>query len=86
MINLVFSPVQERLMRPHGAIRCVRVPSDLVLTPRVLLGVLRTLQTTDIQNVVDSLIDELDARCGDIDLEADSDECIELELDESLVE
>ena len=77
MLDLFNTPVPKRLARPHQTIRSVRVPSDLVLTPRVLLGAIQTLRTTDIQWVVDVLIDELNIRAGDPDLESEADEASE---------
>ena len=74
MLNTFNTPAPKRLARSHQTIRSVRVPSDLVLTPRVLLGAIRTLRTTDIQWMVDVLIDELNIRAGDPDLESEPDD------------
>jgi hypothetical protein len=69
MSDLVHSSTRLSSMPSRKAVRCVRVPSDLVLTPRVLLGAVRTLRSADIQAVVDELVDELNIRSGDPDLE-----------------
>ena len=53
----------------------VCIPPDVVLTPLVLLGATRKLATKVIESTVDALIEELDSRYGDPDLEPDPDEC-----------
>jgi hypothetical protein len=60
-------------------IRCVRVPIGTSLNLRVLVGALRKLPTADIRDAVQALVDELDIRCGDPDLEP---EPIELDSDD----
>jgi hypothetical protein len=50
-------------------IRCVRVPTSIALTPRVLLEAMRKLPIEAIHKTVDQLIDELNQRYGDADFE-----------------
>jgi hypothetical protein len=49
------------------------LPANIVLTPRVLLGALARLDTPHIEIAVEVLLEVLDSRCGDSDLEADAD-------------
>jgi hypothetical protein len=49
------------------------IPSNIVLTPRVLLGALAKLPTRQIEDVVEALVDVLFGRYGDPDLEVDPD-------------
>jgi hypothetical protein len=49
--------------------RCVRVPTSIALTPRVLLEAMRKLPIEAIHKTVDQLIDELNQRYGDADFE-----------------
>jgi hypothetical protein len=74
MLDFINTSVSVRSVRSYKAVRFVRVPSDLVLTPRVLLGAVRILPTADIQEVIDVLIDELNLRCGDPDFESEPGE------------
>jgi hypothetical protein len=50
-------------------LRCVRVPTSIALTPRVLLEAMRKLPIEAIHETVDELIDELNHRYGDADFE-----------------
>lgn len=50
-------------------LRCVRVPTSVALTPRVLLEAMRKLSIEAIHRTVDELIDELNHRFGDADFE-----------------
>jgi hypothetical protein len=68
------------------AVSRICVPSDLYLTPTVLIAALRKVPRQniiaalrqvpqcDIEEVVDVLITELDCRAGDADCEAEPDE------------
>lgn len=49
----------------------IRVPRDVSLTPRVLLGAATKMTTPLVEMFVEELIDELDARVIDCDLEPD---------------
>lgn len=49
------------------AIRRVIVPSGITLTPRVLLGALQKMPTPYIEDAIEHLLTELDARCGGSD-------------------
>jgi hypothetical protein len=60
-----------RLSRPH--LKRVVIPSSVALTPAVLLGAMLKLTTGQIEKFVSVLIDELDVRAGDSDLEPDFD-------------
>ena len=51
--------------------RCVVLPGDTKLTLRVLIGALCKFPTPAIEDVVEMLIDVLDCRHGDCDLEID---------------
>ena len=55
-------------------IKCAVVPSSIVLTHKVLMGVIAKLPTCHIGEVIQFSIDLLDGRLGDPDLEADPDE------------
>lgn len=52
----------------------LRVPAEIVLTARALVGAGRKLADAELEAVIEGLIDELDARAGDPDLEPDDDE------------
>ncbi len=47
----------------------IAVPSTVVLTPRVLAGIILKLQTDEIARITEASIDELDRRSGDPDFE-----------------
>lgn len=51
----------------------IRLPVDTQLTPRVLLAAAQRLATDEIGELVDALIDELNRRDGDADLEPDDE-------------
>ena len=61
-------PVRTRPGPERGASR-IRVPAETVLTPRVLVGAGRKLSDAELEQVIDALIAEMDARTGDPDLE-----------------
>lgn len=61
-------------MLARKAINRVFIPSDTILTPLVLVGAIRKLPTSEIENAVDALICELDRRCPDPDIELEADE------------
>ena len=61
----------------------VVLPSDIALTPRVMLGAAKKLPTALIAEMVEGLIDLLDCRDLDSDLEADTDFEPESELAET---
>jgi hypothetical protein len=67
MSNRLSSWPDRIAMRPNR--HSIFVPSSLKLTPMVLVGALRKLPTTDIRDAVELLIEELDVRDGDCDLE-----------------
>lgn len=60
------SPLRNRI---GTHLRCVRVPTSIALTPRVLLEAMRKLPIEAIHETVDELIDELNHRYGDPDFE-----------------
>ena len=49
------------------------MPADLVLTPRILAATACLMETKAIEDIADALIDELDRRAGDCDLEPEDD-------------
>jgi hypothetical protein len=49
------------------------VPSHLVITPLVLLGLAAKMPTIWVERIVESLVDELDRRAGDCDCEPEVD-------------
>lgn len=51
----------------------IRIPSDKVLTADILIGALEKLDTPTIRRAITCLIDELDSRDSDCDLESDCD-------------
>ena len=51
----------------------MRLPSDAVLTARVLGGLVCKLDTEKLRELVDVALDELDRRDGDPDMEPDVD-------------
>lgn len=51
----------------------VRVPSDTVITARSLAGIARRFTATALAELVELMIDELDARVADPDMEPDED-------------
>jgi hypothetical protein len=61
-------------MRPQQGRTRLRVPSDIVLTSRSLAAIGRKLATTELHVLVETLIEELDIRCGDPDFESEPDE------------
>jgi hypothetical protein len=60
---------------------CVRLPPDVVLTPRVLSRLICKLETEELRFVLESGHDELDRREGDPDLEPGADREPEPEMD-----
>jgi hypothetical protein len=57
-----------------SSIARVYVPPDVCLTARALIAALRKMSNATIEQAVDALICELDARAGDPDAEPDPDE------------
>jgi hypothetical protein len=67
------------MLAPKPVSRVV-IPSNTVLTSRVLFAALGKLPTCQIERSVQGLLDVLDCRCGNPDLEADVD--FEAEIEE----
>ena len=53
----------------------IRVPSDMVVTVRSLAALATKFTAADLADLVDRLIDQLDAREPDADLEPDPELC-----------
>jgi hypothetical protein len=51
----------------------VVIPSSVILTPKVVIGVTTRFSTNKIRDVVQAGIEELDRRSGDPDFEPDFD-------------
>jgi hypothetical protein len=79
MPDMVHSSQCRRQTRAHKVTSCIRLPSDLTLSPKVLGGALRKLPTASICEVIESLIEELNVREGDPDFELEPDE---MDIDE----
>ena len=60
-------------MQTNRTVERVVLPSSIVLSPRVLAGVIRKFSTAEIASMVQTLVDELDIRSGDPDLELEAD-------------
>ena len=58
-----------RVVKNTGSIKHVVIPSNIVLTPRVLLAAMCKLPLEEIEIVIEGLIMEADLRCDDPDLE-----------------
>jgi hypothetical protein len=69
-------------MRTHSVLKRVIIPYSVALTPLVLTGAMRRLRTRDIETAIDVLLQELDCRSGDPDVEPDPD--LEAEPDDEI--
>ena len=49
--------------------RCLRLPADVILDARALVGATRKLSDAELEGIIDALIEVLDARAGDVDRE-----------------
>lgn len=56
-------------MHQRSGLRRVIVPADTVLSARSLAAASRKLRTSDLGDLIEDLIEELDARTGNSDLE-----------------
>jgi hypothetical protein len=63
----------ERRLESRSISR-VAIQSCVMLTPRILLGAVRKLPSSQIAWLVEASIDELDRRSGDSDFEDDPDD------------
>lgn len=61
-------------MMARPALKSVRIPSFIALTPHVLTRAMQKLTTGDIEAVIDAIIEELNCRLGEVDCEADPEE------------
>ena len=61
------------LRRPTKALNRIYVPDNLILTPAVLVAAIRKMATTVIEEAIHNLIDELDGRSEDADIEVGAD-------------
>ena len=60
-----------------GRMSGIRIPADLVITSKVFIALASNMADQYLEDVIEALVDELDRRAGDCDLEPEADGGVE---------